>query len=655
MLVITSAINNKIYIFFVLVVFFAVLYGCSNRPYPEYPGQKALYLPMLDEVKTFDPVKAASSTSFQLIKQLYDGLFEYDYYRRPYQLVPAIAKGTSVDDIPKVQTKIVDGRSISYYHIAIKQGIYFIDDPCFPNGKGREITAQDVVFSIKRLADVTSGSVNYWLLDGKIVGLDNFHEYTLQAKQDGVSVDYNRKVSGLRVLDRYTLYIELTSPFPQLLYILAMPPAHIHPHEAVTYYNGDDRVSFNLHAVGSGPFILSEYKRSHHIVLKRNPSYRDDYFIPRYGVEKQKAPAVDVVYIPMVTSKNSAFLLLKQGYVDMFLIPRNIFEEVIPDGKHLSLEYSELGLQVQDEILLVTDYIRFNFDDPIVGTNRKLRQALSLAFDYNYLINEYYKGIYIRADGPIPPMIWPFSGELDSYDSLGLKNPFVQTNIEKAKALLSEAGYPGGKAKSGKQLILKYSTLAEPEYLEMARIIAGFFDRIGVKLKVVPVAWTALMDQIITGDYQLSWGGWMGDYPDPENFLLLFDRKRIPHANKTRYADDEYQQLFDELAYLENTEERKQLIIKAIKKLQFDCPWIFKFFRREISLKHNWLKNCYIHMNEGFYWKYYDVDVDERNQFQENHNKPQIWFVFALLGFIILFVLLGLVQKYKRLQNRISL
>ncbi len=151
---------------------------------------------------TFDPVQAGTTYANTVTTAVYDTLYEYKYLKSPYELKPNLAV-----DMPQVSE---DGLT---YTIKLKKGVKFIDDAAFVDGKGREVTADDFVYSIKRHFDAKNRSQGSWLWTGKIVGVDDW-------KANGS--DYAKSIEGLQALDSHTVQIKLIKPFPQLTYTLAM-------------------------------------------------------------------------------------------------------------------------------------------------------------------------------------------------------------------------------------------------------------------------------------------------------------------------------------------------------------------------------------------------------------------------------------------------
>ena len=175
-------------------------------------------------IRGLDPAVSGEVSASLAISKIYEGLLQYDYLARPYRVIPLLA-----ESMPTISSNGLT------YTFSIRRDIYFQDDVCFEEGKGRELTAHDFVYSIKRVADVKNSSSGFWAFNNRILGLNDFHDHSKEAEE----TDYDFEVEGLTAVDRYTLQIKLTKPYPQLLYILTMHYSYAVPREAVEYYGKD--------------------------------------------------------------------------------------------------------------------------------------------------------------------------------------------------------------------------------------------------------------------------------------------------------------------------------------------------------------------------------------------------------------------------------
>src|SRR5713226_6701249 len=256
----------------------------------------------------FDPTRTSDYYSGMVIEAIYDRLLTYDYLARPSKFVPLAA-----ESLPQITD---NGKT---YTFRIKKGIYFTPDPAF-KGRRRELTAEDYAYSIKRFFDPRNRSPYAFLFEGKIIGLD---ELGARAKKTG-RFDYEAKVPGLEVPDRYTLRIRLKETDFNFSHILAFPLTGSVAREAIEAY-GEDIPS---HPVGTGPYLLKKYTRSSKITLEANPGYRGRIwdFAPGEDprdkeivaqMKGKKLPAIGTVEISVVEETQSRWLAFERGETDI--------------------------------------------------------------------------------------------------------------------------------------------------------------------------------------------------------------------------------------------------------------------------------------------------------------------------------------------------
>ena len=225
----------------VLTTTLLTIAGCDSSPSACDSNEAVIYAVMPTKIQGFDPGYTSGIYSTRVASEVFECLYQYHYLKRPYEVIPQLAEG-----MPQVSE---DRRT---YTIKIKKGVYFADDKCFPDGKGRELKAGDFVFSWKRIANIKFLSPNWWMFNDRIVDLDEFREYTKSCKSQ-FDVDYSRVVEGLQAPDDYTIVIKLKKPWPQIIYILAFPATAPTAREAVDFY-GKNIIN---HPVGTGPFKLN--------------------------------------------------------------------------------------------------------------------------------------------------------------------------------------------------------------------------------------------------------------------------------------------------------------------------------------------------------------------------------------------------------------
>ncbi len=547
-------------------------------------GEKVLNLVVTADVKGFDPNQASDLYAGNEVARVYEGLLQFHYLKRPYQLEPNLADG-----MPTV------GDGGLSYTFKLKKGVMFHDDACFPNGKGRELTAEDIAYSIKRMGDPKEQSKGWWLIEGKIAGLDDW-------RKNGNS-DYTKEIAGIKVIDKHTIKFTLSRPFPQFLYAFAMPFTYAVAKEAVTKYGKE----FVNHPVGTGPFITGKYNQGNQIVYTKNPNYRTVTY-PSEGesgdsakgflkAAGQKLPLVDKIVVKIMKEEQTRWLNFLKGNLDAMGIPTEQFTNVMVPGKGLSDKFKKMGVMERKSVGLDVTYTAFNHEHELFKNNVKLRQAMSLAQDRDMVNKKFYQGISIPAQSITPPNI---AGHID-----GFVGQYQNLNIVKAKELLSEAGFPEGKGLPEITLHYTYNTKSR----QIAEVFQQNMSKIGVKIKPVGVTWPELMKVVNTKQSMMFSMAWGADYPDAENFLqLLYSKNSAPGANGSNYSDPEYDAMFVKASMMEDSPERTALYEKMYKYVSEKVPWILGFHRVGYGLSHGWFKNYkFTEFNHGVA-KYYDID-----------------------------------------------
>jgi oligopeptide transport system substrate-binding protein len=626
--------------------------ACSNNPYP--PGSSKIigYTALTEDPRTLDPAQSSDTTSAEIVCQIYDSLYQNSYLDRPYKVVPALAA-----DYPRkrifFENVIEKGRpkktARMEYVFSLRDDIYFQDDPCFPEGKGRRVTANDVSYAIKRLADPAVRSTGYWLVAGKIKGIDAFFN---EAAKTGAA-DYTKDIEGLQVVDDRTLRIILTEPFPAFLYVMSMPYTAPIAREAIEYYNSSGREGFSRHPVGTGAYRLKSWERQHRIILEKNPRFRKEYY-PATGApgDKEKGlladagkplPLIDEFWYTIIATGQPVWLLFLQGYLDGSGIPQEQFDKVVTKNLELSGDFMKKNISLEIASDLSIFYLAFNMRDPILGKNRYLRQALSLAYDTDLYNEIFLNGRAINAQGPLPPGVVGYDPQL--------KNPYKTHDLARARELMIKAGYPGGRdAKTGKQLELTYDIGSDST---RAREVASFdmrcFEELGIKMNLQVNTWSQHLERSYKGTFQMFSLGWVADYPDPENFLqLLYGPNAPPSPNSSAYANPEYDRFYERTKNMEDSAERAAVISKMIAIVVEDCPWIFNIHSPSYVLRHSWLKNGKSHSISGNYKKYLRIDPDVRHTYRQAENKPNFRVLLYIAILLIALSAPAMIIKYKR-------
>jgi oligopeptide transport system substrate-binding protein len=382
-----------------------ILGGCVEPPATVGGIPAKIYKHAMDGAPgSLDPAQATSLYANFIVVNLYDTLYRYKYFARPYRLQPNLASA-----MPEVSA---DGLRVT---IRIRKGVRFIDDPAFEGAVGREITARDFVYSIKRHFDPKTRAQGAWLWQNRIEGLDTW-------KEEGS--DYNNEVTGLRALDDYTVQFTLTRPFPQLVHTLTQGYAAIVPREAVEMYGQ----MLSSHPVGSGPFRLLS-RDSARAVLTRNPDFRkepfnlaDEGFDPEIhvnpGFQKLQGkipPFVDQLEFEFITEDAARWNAFSAGELHFIKVPVSQFDNVLSQRNPLTLSPQFDGIyhfEASPEAGFI--YTNFNMADARIGyhpdvernrRNHALRCAMVKAFDWKKRNEIFFYNIGRVFPGAIPPSV----------------------------------------------------------------------------------------------------------------------------------------------------------------------------------------------------------------------------------------------------------
>jgi ABC-type transport system substrate-binding protein len=662
------------------IVAAALLGACSNNPYPdEDSNRKIVYTVYVEAPKTLDPAVAYTTGAHAVTGSVYDTLLEYHYLKRPYELIPGLA--TRVPEPERRSSGRVS------YRFELRRGLLYQDDPCFAlAGEGlltREIVAEDVAFELTRIADpaVNSPVIEHF---SHLVGFRGFSQ-RLQALRETdpafASLPAREQyaeaggIEGVRVRSRHELEIVLSQPYPQILFWFAMPFTTPVPWEAIEHYDGEDaRDHFADHPVGSGPYVLAHYNKQARIVLEANPNWygrrHPEWKAPgaTYPSEGEPGDREKGLLDPAVVGKPLPFIerlefrrdkepiprfnKFLQGYYDVSGIIRESFDKVIVDDR-LSPEMAALGMRLEKSVDPSVFYLGFNMDDPQVGAaggerSRRLRQAMSLAIDAEEWTRLFSNGRGVPAHSPLPPGLF-------GYDS-DYRNPFRQVDLERARQLLEQAGYPGGiDSETGKPVRVTFDTYqTSAEGLTQVQFFVDSWRRIGIDVEIAATNYNQFQEKVRNGAYQVFMWGWIADYPDPENFFFLLwsenARSKSGGPNTSNFSNPRFDELYLAMKARDNDARRLEMIRQMTALLEEERPWIELFHNEDYALYHAWLENVKPFGMSFPTIKYRDLDPERRAALRREWNEPVVWPAWALAGVAIAILVPGVVTFYRERQ-----
>jgi ABC-type transport system substrate-binding protein len=636
-----------------------LLAGCGNNPYGEFPDGKVMLLSMGDDPRTLDPVRVGDTSSNSIASNIHDTPFEYHYLKRPLEVKPAMAT-----EMPLYGMRTVNGRLYHTFRFSIKKGLRYMDDACFAGGRGREITIDDMILSIKRAADSSLDPFGSPLLTGKLAGFDEYAARIekRRAELQGVESErlyrelYAADMEGLRKIDDYTLELLLTERYPQIIYFFVLSVSSPTAIECLARYDGrEGRETYDRHPAVSGPFYLKEWHANYRIVLAKNPNYRRDDLYPAEGNPGDEAtglldrrgerlPLVDEVRFQIIKAGPPVWTLFEQGYLDRAGIPNEVFNQVI-QGQDLSDAYRKLGIKLDRDVDVATYWWYFNMSDPLFQHNAKLRRALSLCLDREEMIERFYNGRGVVAHGIVPPGIEGYS---ESY-----RNPYSAIDLDQAKRLLTQAGYPDGlDPKTGRPLQVTITLVASQGTTGMYRFFIDQYQKCNVDLKIEQLDWPTVLEKKYKKNFQMIHGGWHADYPDPQNFLqLLYGPNSDGPYNENRYMNPRFDSFYDRIKNMNPGPTRRELISRMNAIVAEDAAMIFLFHPVSFGLSHDWYAPLRPHPINTNQLKFRDIDPERRMATVREWNRPGIAAYAVLIiaiGGMIALAIIG-IRQYRRM------
>ncbi|MDN3922064.1 ABC transporter substrate-binding protein [Pelomonas sp. PFR6] len=568
----------------------------------------------------------------------------------------------------------------------------------------RELEAEDFVYALKRHASPRIEAPVFALFAEHVLGLREYGELIRResAKQlqglpetlaDKPFLDFRRwPLTGAEAVDKHLLRIRIKGKYPQWNYWMATTFLAPVPWELDAFYAqpgmSEASLSWNRWPVGTGPFMMTEYQQDRRHVMSRNPNYRVDHY-PCEGAPDDRAagrladcgktvPFVDKVVANIVKERVPIKELFKQGYLDLpeidradwgveFMVDKN-------DSDEVRKSFDERGYQFPMAVDITNWYLGFNWLDPVVGRgdtpeqqlkNRKLRQALSIAIDWE----EGYGRIFRNkggdaAHGPVPPGVFGSrEGEPEGFNPVTHKRVdgrIERRSIEEARQLLAEAGYPEGRdAQSGRPLVLSYDyqRTPTPELKAENDWMVKQFAKLGIQLEVRATDFNQFQEKVLKGKHQVFWWGWFADYPDAENFLFLLygpNAKSLHEGeNAANYANPEFDRLYRRLQTLEEGPEKQQVIDRMVAIAREDAPWAWGYWSYSGLAFQSWVHNGKPGVVIRDVARYYRVDAAERTRKIAAWNSP-IWWPLALLALGIAAIAWGTRRSYRRREQALA-
>jgi oligopeptide transport system substrate-binding protein len=502
--------------------------GCfaASCHHPGMQGSKKVFhYNEADGIATLDPAFAKNKSIIWAIHQLYSTLVETD---KDLNIVPALARTWEPSPDKKTWT----------FHL--RTDVFFQDNEAFPGGKGRRLTAGDIVYSFNRLLDPATASSGAWIFHDRIEMADAF-----------------------RALDDSTFQLRLSRPFHPILGLLSMEYCSVVPREVVEKYGKD----FRSHPCGTGPFRFQSWEEGQTLILLKNDRYFEKDSTGR------PLPYLDAVKVSFNDERATEFLLFRQGQLDFINDIDPSFKDEVLSKK------GELKKEWQGKILLsVHPYLNTEYLGILIDTSndlvrhsplqfREVRRAINYGFDRRKMM------LYLRNSLGLPAESGFIPAGLPSFDSAAVHG--YHYDPDKARSLLAAAGYAEGKG------IPPIKLLTIATYADFAGFIAKELEDIGVHVQVEVVQKSLLLEQTARSQALFFRGSWIADYPDAENYLSVFYSQNPAPPNYTRYNDPVFDKLYEQ-SLLENNDSVRYSLYRQMDQRIIDAAPVVPLWYDEV-------------------------------------------------------------------------
>lgn len=514
--------------------------GGDGKERADSNAKKVFRYNQAEGLSSLDPAFARNQANIWAVNQVYNGLFELD---QQLNVVPSLVETWNASE---------DGKT---YTFTIKQGVHFHDSKVFPQGKGRELTAEDFVYSFKRIIDPQTSSTGAWVFNDKVL-----------RNPDGSVSD-----TCFKAVDAHTFKIYLNKPFPPFLQILTMPYTYVVPKEAVEKYGKD----FRTKPVGTGPFAYQQWKEGENLTMLKNANYW------RKDAAGKPLPYLDAVVVSFIADKNQAFRTFEQGKLDFLSgIEESSRDLVLNRDGSVKKEFSS-KFQVSKVPYLNTEYLGFQLDPKAYKggkhpfLDKRVRQAMNYAINREELVAFLRNKLGSPGEAGVVPVVMP------SFDSTKVKG--YTYNVVKAQELLKEAGYPQGKGFP--EVTLNSNTLHD----ELCQYLQKQWSSLGIQVKIDKNNNATHTELVDNAKVQLFKASWLGDYPDAENYLSMFYSKNFSPAgpNKTHFKSEDFDKLFEQSQLENDPFKRYDMYNEMDQVMMTEAPVIVLYYDEVLRLAQN--------------------------------------------------------------------
>jgi oligopeptide transport system substrate-binding protein len=505
-----------------------------------------------------DPIQMTSKTEDDIAGNIFDKLIDNN---NKLELVPEIATRWEISE---------DGKTYTFY---LRSDVRFHDNACFPDGKGRLVTAHDVKYVYERVCDPKAFSAGYWIFQDIVEGADAY--FNGRTKDTATAP---KEVTGFRVINDTTFQCVLTAPYAPFLQHLTTSFGYIFPREAVAKYGKD----IFKNPVGTGPFMLEQWAEDQHILLKKNPNYW------QFDEDGNRLPLLDQVKYLFIKDDKTLFANFERGQIDENInIPSELVNNVLTKEKDLTDKYKD-KYEIQRVTAMNSHFFDFQCMPGRMFSNMNLRRALSFAVNRGQIVQYVLKN---APKGPAHHGIVPPAFE--KYPIQDVKG--ISFNPDSAKYYLEKAGYPNGKGLPK----IRLTTYNEPANMQVAQAVQNMWQtHLGAQVDLEIMQLSQFLSASEEGKLDVWLTRWYADYPDVENFLNLFNGKLVPsdpslksYPNSTRWKNQQFVDVFYKALATQDETERMKLYAQAESIAAYEAPVIPLFYQEHIRLLQKWVRD----------------------------------------------------------------
>ncbi len=498
-------------------------------------GKKVFSYNQQEGLPTLDPAFAKNQATMWTAHQLYNTLVETD---SNLNIVPSLARAWDVS---------YDRLTYTFY---LHSEVFFHNNEAFKNGKGRKMTAGDIVYSLSRIMDKQTASSGAWIFNNRV-----------------------DSANGFQAVNDTTFQLKLIRPFHPILGILSMQYCSIVPREVVEKYGKD----FRSHPCGTGPFQFQFWEEGQALILHKNPNYfeRDE--------RGKRLPYLDAVKISFLDSKATEFLAFQQGELSfMNDIDPSFKDEVLTKKGELRKDWQQ-KIYMNKSPYLNTEYLGILVDEKNELLKNSPLKIKAVRQAINSSINRAKLTMYMRNSIGIPAE--------HGFVPAGLPSRNAETvtgypyDPAKAQQLLKAAGFPNGKNFP----VIKLLTI--PIYADIGSFVAKQLEESGIKVQVEVVQKSLLLEQTAKSRALFFRGSWIADYPDAENYMAMFYSKNPAPPNYTQYKNPNFDALYEKALMEENDSLRYQLYRQMDQMVIDDAPVVPLWYDMVIHLVNKNVKN----------------------------------------------------------------